>query len=423
MSGNEDVARTVKELEHHGKTSHEVYTAGFYGTGWDFIVRSLLGKVARGGADAGEVLATIAGIGPKDHVGWFDAWIALGERVSDIASSSDERGHRVSAARAHLRAATYFAVAVDSIDGLGPETAQLLPAFRAHRAAWEGFVSRTHWPVERVDIPYEGSTMPGWFFRPVATDVPRPTLIAVNGSDGSISGLWCEVAEGALERGYNVLLFDGPGQQSMLFERDVPFRPDWENVLTPVVDFLLQRPDVDAERLAAYGLSQGGYWLPRALAFEHRIAAAVVDGGVVDVARPWLEQIPGPLRALYEKDQKETFDRDMAIGMKLPGGDAVRRTWAFRARPYGAEGYAAVLDAVTQYRLGDLAERITTPLYITDPDGDQFFPGQSAELAERVPGATRVRFTQEEGASGHCQPMARALTEQRTYDWLDERLA
>ena len=108
--------------------------------------------------------------------------------------------------------------------------------------------------------------------------------------------------------------------------------------------------------------------------------------------------------------------------MQLRGGNAAQETWQFRARPYGVSGYSAVLDAVSQYTVHDVAGRITTPLYIADPDGEQFFGGQSAELAGLVPGATLARFTQEEGASYHCQPMARELTEQRMFDWLDEQL-
>lgn len=420
-----DQAPTAARLDRHGTASHEAYTAGFYaGAGeWDFTVRSILGKSARGGADAGEVLATVASVQPGDRAGWFAAWVALGERVAAIAAGSAAAGHRVSAARAYLRAADYFAVAVNSVDGLGGDTAGLLPAFRASRAAWEGFVANTRWPVERVDVPYEGSSMPGWLFRPDGSGAKRPTLVLNNGSDGSISGCWCEGAEGGLERGYNVLLFDGPGQQSMLFERDVPFRYDWEKVLTPVVDFLLARDDVDAARLALYGVSQAGYWVPRALAFEHRFAAAIADGGVVSVARTWLANFPPPLLALYRSGDKAAFDQRMRQGMSGPGAGPARETWAFRARPYGVEGYSAVLDEVCRYDVSGVAGQIATPLFITDPDGEQFFAGQPAELAALVPGATLARFTQEEGASYHCQPLARELTEQRMFDWLDEHVA
>jgi hypothetical protein len=414
-------ARTVAGLDHHGTRSHQVYTAGFYASDWDYVIRSLLGKASRGGADAGEVLATIAAVEPEDHAGWITAWVAVGARIADVAAASAKRGHRVSAARAYLRAANYFSVAVNAIDDFSG-TDDLLATFRAHRAAWEGFVATTGWPVERVDIPYEGSNMPGWLFHPDASRAARPTLVVSNGSDGALSGVWCECAEGGLERGYNVLLFDGPGQQSMLFERGVPFRYDWEKVLTPVVDFLVGRNDVDAANLAVYGVSQAGYWVPRALAFEHRFAAAITDGGAVDISRTWFAHLPPPLLALYQQGEKETFDTEMAHGMPLRGGKAAQETWAFRARPYGVSGYSAVLDALSQYTVQDVARRIETPLYITEPDGEQFFPGQSAELAALVPSATLVRFTQEEGAAYHCQPMARELTEQRMFDWLDEQL-
>ncbi|HEV7652600.1 MAG TPA: prolyl oligopeptidase family serine peptidase [Actinophytocola sp.] len=421
MSTITDRARTVAQLDHHGTTSHEVYTAGFYEGDRDFTVRAVLGKASRGGADAGEVLSTISTVKPKDRAGWFAAWVALGDRIAGVAASSAKRGHRVSAARAYLRAANYYAVAVNSIDGLDG-TERLLPTFRAHRAAWDGFVANTHWPVERVDIPYEGASMPGWFFHPDAAGTARPALVLNNGSDGALSGCWCEAAEGGLERGYNVLMFDGPGQQSMLFERDIPFRHDWENVLTPVVDHLSARDDVDAARIALYGVSQAGYWVPRALAFEHRFAAAIADGGVVDVSRSWLEHIPHRLLSMYEKGDREKFDKEMAFGMRLPGGRSARETWDFRARPYGVSGYSTVLDEVSKYTVRDVAARITTPLLVTDPDGEQFFDGEPAELASLVPGAILARLTQEEGASYHCQPMARELTEQRMYDWLDERI-
>jgi hypothetical protein len=264
--------------------------------------------------------------------------------------------------------------------------------------------------------------MPGWIFRPEASGAARATLVMNLGSDEAITGLWAEGAEGALQRGYNVVLFEGPGQQSMLFERGIPFRADWEKVLTPVVDLLLARDDVDAGRLAVYGVSQAGYWVPRALAFEHRFAAAIADGGVVDVLQSWAQYIPHRLLASYQNGHKERFDKEMALAFHLPGTRTGKLRWEFRSRPYGVSSYSDGLDAVAQYNLRDIASQITTPLYVIDADGDQFFGGQPAELAALVPGATHARFTQVDGASYHCQPLARELTEQRMFDWLDDQL-
>ena len=118
----------------------------------------------------------------------------------------------------------------------------------------------------------------------------------------------------------------------MLFERDIPFRHDWEAVLTPVVDVLVDRADVDASALLAYAISQGGYWLPRALAFEHRFVAAVADGGVVDVARAWNVNLPPALLALLRRG---TGTGSTPRSARVRRDPAREREFAFRAKPYG----------------------------------------------------------------------------------------
>lgn len=382
----------------------------------DEVIRSTLGRAVHGAADVGEVLAAVAGVPAKDHDAWFAAWRALGDRVAAEGDAAAAGGHRVSAAAAYLRASAYLAVAVNAVAALASD-ADLLPTFRAHRRAWDAWVDHADLDVVGVAVPYEGDTLPGYLFRAPGGGA-RPTVVAVNGSDGSLTSLWGECVAGALRRGYHALVFDGPGQQSVLFERGVPFRPDWEKVLTPVLDAVLARPEVDASRVAVYGVSQAGYWVARALAFEHRPVAAVVDPGVVDVAASWEREIPGSLLKLLDKGEDHAFDRDMELGMRLSRTTA--RTWRFRARPYGADGYAATLREVRRYDVADVADRISTPLLITDPEGEQFWPGQSQRLAALTPGvSTLVPFTAAEGADGHCQPLARALTEQRVFDWLD----
>jgi len=404
---------------------HDLYRSGFAGDhDHDFEIRTVLGGAYAGAADVGEVLAAVGHVKGRDHEAWFAAWDGLGDRVAHDAEASVAAGHPVSAATAALRASTYYAVAVNAVSAIEHDSA-LLPTFRKHRAAWDRWVDLLDLDVERVAIPYEGTTLPGYLFRAPGTasdDAPRPLVVTVNGSDGSLTSLWPACVSGARRRGYHALVFDGPGQQSMLFEHGVPFRPDFEAVLTPVLDAMVARPGVDADRVAVYGISQAGYWVTRALAFEHRPAAAVVDPGVVDVAASWEREVPKSLLKLLDKGDDHAFDRDMAMGMRVSRNAA--RTWRFRARPYGdLDGYAATLREVRRYDAADVAGHVTTPLLVTSPEGEQFWPGQSERLAGLVPGATLVRFTDAEGAGGHCQPLARALTEQRMFDWLDERLA
>jgi dienelactone hydrolase len=393
---------------------------------FEFETRNVLGNVHYGCGDVGEVLATVAAITDGDDSSWVAQWQALARRVEAIATDTQTRGHKVSARNAYLRAAAYYAAALTAIDGVEGGADLLGPVFTAHRRCFDAHVSLLDPAAETVAIPYEGGTLPGYLFIPAADGQARPTLILVNGSDGPMTAVWPGLGAPALARGYNALVFDGPGQQSMLFERQVPFRPDWEHVITPVVDFLEKRPEVDAGRLGLYGLSQGGYWVPRALAFEHRIAAAVADPGVDDVAASWHAQVhlPPEMLTLLEDGEQEKFDASMAIGMQS-ATPRERQVMQWRTKPYGTGDSAyALFKAVEQYRIGDLAQQIRTPIMITDPEGEQFWPGQSRRLYDALPGPkVLVPFTKAEGADMHCEPMARSLVEQRMFDWLDESLA
>lgn len=400
-------------------THHAAHIRAFSDSAdFDFEIRSALGASVEGVGEPGEILAAVADIRKGDHEAWFTAWWELADRTVAAASESADAGHRVSAASAFLRASAYFGMAVNAASALAAADA-LGPTFARQEDAWRGFIAHTATSVTEVTIPYEGSSLPGWFFRPEGDAVA--TLVAVNGSDGSRASLWATCVAPALRRGYNVLVFDGPGQQSELFEREVPFRHDWEHVLTPVFDVVARLDGVDPMRIAVYGISQGGYWVARALAFEDRFVAAITDPGIVDVSTSWTAHLPHGLLKLLDEGQVEKFDREMELGMKLSPETA--RTWQFRARPYGTKGFGETIQEVRKYTVADVAGEITTPLLILSPEGEQFWPGQADQLADLTPGvSTVVRFTAAEGADGHCQPLARTLTAQRMFDWLDERL-
>jgi hypothetical protein len=397
-----------------------VFAAPFAGSSdLDFSVRTVVGAGAYGGSQAGEVLAALGGVGVSDHPGWYAAWRGLGDRVAKDAADAAAADRRVTAASRYLRAANYLGAAVSASAGLTDDAA-LTDAFHAHRAAWDAFVDHTSWRVERVAIPFEQTPLPGYLFHPADATRTGRTLVLVNGSDESISQLWTDLGTPALERGWSVLAFDGPGQQSMLFDHGVTFRRDWGSVLGPVLDALVARSDVDAARIAVWGISQGGYWVPEALTAEHRFAAAVVDPGVVDVSASWTEKLPPPLLQLLQAGMLDQFDAYLKEGVQ--GDPETTRILRFRARPYGApDAWGTAYGAVMSYRLTAAdAAAITTPLWISSPEGEQFWPGQSEQLATwTAKVSTLVPFTATEGADLHCQPLARRLTAERAHDWLD----
>jgi alpha-beta hydrolase superfamily lysophospholipase len=382
------------------------------------MTRAMLGRVYTGAADTGETLATIERITDGDLASWAREWEATADRVAAIGEQCVRQGHRVSGRNALLRAATYYASCVLVVDACDEPDALRARTFAAYRRCWEQYLSLLDNPPEPLEIPYEGTTMPGWFFA-APGDGRKPTLIMVNGADGAASYLWPGYGSEASVRGYHVVVFDGPGQQRMLFERGVHFRPDWEHVIRPVVDATLRLPGVDPERLALYAVSQGGYFAPRALAFEHRFAAAVIDDGVVDVSEAWHAMLSPTLRRMLDNGERDAFNAAIDL---LPAN--TKRIFTWRAKPFGCPSFFDTFLEARRYVITpELAARITTPVLIADPDDEAYFVGQPKRLYDMIPGEKRhVRFTAAEGAAGHCEPAARALAAQRFFDFLDDHL-
>jgi hypothetical protein len=388
---------------------------------FQFGFENVLGAAYHGASDIGEVLATATRITNGDADSWLAEWTATAGTAWSAARDAASAERRASARGHYLRAATYYAAALYRI-AASSEPERQLEIWRRQRACWDAALDLFQAPGERISIAYEDTTLAGYFFRApdAAPGEPRPLVIMNNGSDGATSSMWHHGGAAASERGYHWMTFDGPGQQSALYEQGIPFRPDWEAVLTPVVDAVIERHDVDDARLAVIGVSQGGFWVPRALAFEHRFAAAVVDPGVTDVSASWLGSLPSFLRSELRDGRQDAFDRNMRLAERF--SHSTKAVMEFRGAPFGIESGSRyeLFKTTERYRLGPEIAEITTPLLITNPEDEQFWPGQSRELYERLAGAKQlVSFTAAEGANGHCEPLGSAVRDARLYDWLD----
>lgn len=392
---------------------------------FEFGYEIALGGVYRGFADAGEVQATVGRIKDGDADAWVREWSATAAGLRAQAEQAEAGGRRVSARGLYLRAASYYSTALYLITH-SQQTSRRHELWCDHRACWDRAVDLASVPGERIQIAYQDTSLPGYFFR--APDArpreARPLVIMNNGSDGATSGMALLGGIAANERGYHWMTFDGPGQQAALYLQGIPFRHDWEAVLTPVVDAMGARADVDAERIAVIGVSQAGYWVPRALAFEHRLVAAVVDPGVVDVSTTWTAPLPGFMESqLADPSKQKAFDQEMGWTERF--SKSTRATLHFRGEPYGLDSDSRwdLYQEVMKYKLGPEVKDITTPVLITSPEDEQFWQGQSQQLYDMLPGDKQlVEFTAAEGANRHCEPMGLGIRDARIYDWLDRYL-
>jgi dienelactone hydrolase len=289
---------------------------------------------------------------------WCSAWSARAALHEEVGRKILAQGHKLSAGEHLTRAAVcyHFSKFVFVVDYEQMKS--------AHKKAVECrnlALPLLSPPGERVAIPYEGGHLYGNLRKPKGAARP-PVVIMCMGLDSAKEEM--DSNEGVfLARGMATLTFDGPGQGEG--EYDFAIRGDYEAVVRAVVDFLETRSDVDAGRLGLWGVSLGGYYAPRAAAYEKRVKACIALSGPFDWA--------------------EFFD-------KLP--DLTRDTFRVRAKASTdaeARAHAATLT------LKQAAKEITCPLFVMAGKLDRLVPWQEAEKLAAAASGPVVRCFVEDG--------------------------
>ncbi|NUK02565.1 alpha/beta hydrolase family protein [Streptomyces lunaelactis] len=387
---------------------------------WFETLRNL-GLAAYGGSDVGEVIATASRV-TAGYDSWHDAWLSTAERLETEARG----GHAISARDGLLRASSYYRAAEFFLHG-NPDDARIDHAYERGVACFRDAIA--HLPdITPVEIPYQDTVLRGYFYR-AAGEGPKPALVMHNGFDGAAEELHFFGALGGQERGYHILTFDGPGQCAAIHRDGLTFRPDWENVVGPVLDILTQDQGVDPARIALLGVSLGGFLAPRAAAYEPRLAAVVAVDGVFDAASALTAHLPLPhdeavRRAASEHD--EEMDRMIA--------DARARSpilrWAFDHGRYVTRTSTdrQFLAEYARYSFKDgSAGNITCRVLVCEATDDLFYSATEESDPRKLyrhltAPKTLLSFTEEEGGDAHCHPGALRLAVARIFDWLDDTI-
>ncbi len=379
-----------------------------------------------GGADVFETIAVARRVNGTDFDSWHAEWTRAADAAYSIGEAAEGRGERETARLAFLRATTSFRTA-GSVFLARPVDPRLPASIARQTDAFRRAITHFDTPVEVLEIPYEGTTLPGYFFSPAPPGSPdagakRATVVLIDGYDGTAEELYFWNARAALDRGYNVLAFDGPGQGSVLVEQGLPLRPDYENVMTPVIDFLLDRDDVDPERIALIGLSLGGYLAPRAASGEHRVAACIADSGAFDLFDASIARVPKPLAGQIPDGNAtalKLIDTLIDRMLKSPTGG-----WALRRNLYAHDAATAMdyFRLAQDFTLKGFADTITCPTLITHAEGDDIAVSAPQLYDALTCEKQLILFTAEEGADQHCEIGARQLYHARTFAWLDAHL-
>ena len=360
----------------------------------DMLFVLTLSKHAFYGSEIAECYSAASQVKEGDVGSWGAAWKALAETTERTARQADQDGHRVSARQTYLRAVTYHRNVLWSVPASDPAYQATIAR---SRALFRRFAALSDPPIETVEIPYEGTTLPGYFLCPHASGQKRPTIVI---GDNASEELYYWVGPPALERGYNALLVDIPGIGLNSFN-GIPFRADTEVPVKAAIDYLCARGDVDPQRIAVYGGGEGGgYIMTRATAHEHRIAACIADPLVSDME---------PIAPLIFRNVLTGSEQDATLAANA--ATVVPLIWGLSS-PGAIETMKADTTAIT-----------CPTLCLNDShDYPELLAQARAATANITAAGTRLHLFTPADGSNYRQLDNFGLKHRVMFDWLDEVL-
>jgi naringenin degradation protein FdeB len=207
---------------------------------------------------------------------FFASWVAMADKLVSLADEDEAKGRHLSAATKLNRASLYYQTA-ERMQAHGFEPRKVV--FRKGQDAFRKSMLLGRENYERIEIPYQSGIIPGVFVNAGAPGRPAPVMVYINGLDSSKEMLyWSGLSREWLKRGISTLHIDQPGSGEALRVHGLTATFDTERWASKVVDVLEKRPDVDPRRIGIVGISLGGYYAPRAVAFEPRFALGVCWG-------------------------------------------------------------------------------------------------------------------------------------------------
>ncbi len=313
---------------------------------------------------------------------WCRAWCERGKVHEDLGRQALKEGYRLSAGEHLVRASMYYHFAKFVFVH---DQKQMRAAHTRSVDCYKDALPLMRPAGERVAIPFEGRTMVGVLRKPEKSSGRVPVLIMAPGLDSTKEELHA-YEEPFLARGIAILAIDGPGQGEA--EYDIPICGDYERAARAVCDWIETRADLDAARIAMWGVSLGGYYAPRATAYEKRIKACIALSGPFEWHEIW-KDLP-------------TLTRE-----------------AFRVRSHCASEAEALQHAAT-LSMKAAAAKIACPIFIVTGRQDRLVPASHAErLAKAVAGPVELMIVEDGGHNANNRPYR---YRSRTADWLAGQL-
>jgi pimeloyl-ACP methyl ester carboxylesterase len=393
---------------------------------FDFEILRALGVTRYCGSDIQEILRILPRIKAGDFNSWYDEWYSLANTV--IASVDEEHLERyspVTIRNTFFRASHYYFVAEFFLHGEW-NNSRSQDAYERWRKCFD--IANAHLPVPGVFIKVAASfgDVPFYLFRTesASPETAKPLLILGGGFDNNMEELLHFFGFDALERGYNVLIYDGPGQPSFLRDQHIGFIHDWEKVVTPIIDYVFDHNKdelsyIDTSKIALLGESFGGYFAARAAAFEPRLAAVICIDGVWSMFDCCYNAMPADLHNAWQEGDATRFD-EIFHQIGQPTSTTNRRWFHDQGLlSFQEKSGFSWFKRLEKFALDeDVVAKITMPAFIGDAEHELFFTGQPKKVADAIgANATLYEFTDKNAAAAHCGCGALTFQNQQIWEW------
>jgi dipeptidyl aminopeptidase/acylaminoacyl peptidase len=337
-----------------------------------------------------------------DDTAWFEEWARTARAVETVGRDRAAAGCDASAAAYLFRAAHYYHVGERFLQ---PKTAEGLAAYRRGVECFKEAARRVRRPgVEPVEVPYEGTSLPAYLVHAEDGAGRVPAVVFFDGFDITKEIQYFKGVPDLVRRGIACLVVDGPGNGESIRFRNLPLHHETERYATAAYEYLAARPEIDPARIGVMAISLGGYYAPRAAAFERRFACCIAWGAQWDYHATWKERL-------------ERLARNESLSLSVP--------WPHLLWVFGVSTKEEALKRLEGFTLDGVAQNIACPFLLIHGEGDAQIPLAVARKCFEAVGSRRKTFkvfTREEGGYHHCQIDNVSVGTAYIWDWLEQVL-
>lgn len=361
---------------------------------------------------------------PGDFDSWYKEFNFLATQLHDKAAAIDSAKFPVSAREYYFRSASYHRASNFFLHSNWSDP-RINSSEVAALADFNSAVDLLPIPPIQESLQGDGFEIPIYFFpakKQEGEDCEKlPTVILQTGYDGSQQALYHGYGRAVLDRGYNYISFEGPGQPTVRREQGLGFIENWWDVVSPVIDWLEKRPDVDTSRISLMGISFGGVLAPRAASKEHRLSAVVAVDGVTNMQKGFLPRFGDDIAELFNSGNKTGFDETLLSIMDDPEYPTSFR-WLIAQGLYSFNTQSP-FDWFTQIGVinaeKEVLSTVECPVMVYGAEDDSFPLIQAETMRDDLGDlASYYFFKNDVGAGQHCQLGAEEQLAQVTFDWM-----